>query len=514
MKRICSGLVGLLLMVGCLPGCSGDPPVSPASSGGTETTLLTTAASGTTTAADNSGYSTNISAGDTVVTGVTGKTNNKTQAVVTTKVQSPSQPSKAPTPSVDIGEDETGKFELPKFENVEGTTVDLFTFGSASSEGSKRWIKDFKDIYGATLKFSSVAQESYDATLSARMMSGDKPDVILVLTGGVYTYALNGYLEDLTGKIDLDSPLWKGVADLNRSRFISGKHYLAAVGAYVNDYIWFNRELMEDSGITDTPDVLYDRGEWTVEAMVNLAKEFTYTEKGTQYYGLTAHYQTLGGNLIIARGAVMAEQNSQGQFVSRTGSSEMADAMGMLYDMYNTDKVVMPNSKGDATLNTNAFYYGQAAMCQYSSSLSSQSRFAQKMKDRKISFVPFPKWDESTPSRQRGTVSVFAVGKGSDNVNGALAFISQRRYGTADVTEIERSNEERRTVYFNTDKEIQYLNEAKEDSVMASWEGLPKQQLMTMCQNISMGGSWTRTLNQFEPQFLQGLKELNDLMKN
>lgn len=511
MKRICAIILCALFLIGGVVGCNKQP----ADNTTTTTTVdavTTTTDDGTTTTVEGGDNTTTVD--DTVTTTVNGGTTpNKNvttttnQKVTTTK----NQPAVSPT-TADVSSDIKGHYELPKISGVSGTTVDLFTWGSASSEGSKRWIEDFKKDYGATLIFSSVAQEVYDTTLSARMMSANKPDVILVPTGGVYTYALNNYLEDITGKIDLDAPMWKGVADLNRSRFINGKHYLAMVGAYVNDYIWFNREMMEDNGITDTPDKLYAKGEWTVKAMIDLAKEFTYTDKGTQYYGMSAHYQTLGGNLIIARGAIMAEQNKSGKFVSRTGSSEMADAMGMLYDMYNKDKVVMPNSKGDATLNTNAFYYGQVAMCQYSSSLSSQSRFAQKMKDRKISFVPFPQWDETTPSRQRGVVSTFAVAKGSDNVNGALAFINHRRFGTADLSFVEESNAEYKRVYNYTDQEIQYLEDAKNNSVMASWEGLPKQQLMTMCQNVSMGGAWARTLQMFEPQFLQGLQELNDLM--
>lgn len=495
MKRLCAVMLCALLLIGCLVGCNKAPDKG---------TVTTTAVTTTT------GDGTQTTLGDgTATTGGNGEATSSTSKKTTTTANTPV----ATKPTADVSADIRGDYDLPKISGVSGTTVDLFTWGSASSEGSKRWIEDFKKDYGATLKFSSVAQETYDSALSARMMSNDKPDVILVPTSGVYTYALNGYLEDVTGKINLNDPMWKGVAELNRSRFINGKHYLVNVGAYVNDYIWFNREMMEDYGITDTPDKLYKEGKWTVKAMIDLAKEFTYTEKGTQYYGLAAHYQTLGGNLIIARGAIMAQQNKNGQFVSRTGSSEMADAMGMLYDMYNKDKVVMPNTKGDATLNTNAFYYGQVAMCQYSSSLSSQSRFAQKMKDRKISFVPFPQWDESTPARQRGVVSTFAVGKGSDNVNGALAFINHRRYGTADISFVEESNAEYKRVYNYTDEEIGYLEDAKAASVMASWEGLPKQQLMTMCQNVSMGGAWARTLQMFEPQFLQGLQELNDLMK-
>lgn len=499
MKKVCAITLVAMLLMSCLVGCGKGP----AESNGGSSSILdvsqipsgdnTTDIIGTGTSSAAAGDSTTAATqGGGKVTTTTGKI-----SVI--------------DPNVGLGSDVTGNFELPKFSGVAGTEVELFTWGSAASEASARWIKEFKDEYGATLKFYSVTQDKYDDALNGRMMSGDKPDVILIPTNGVYTYALNGYLEDITGKIDLNAPLWKGVANLNKSRFIGGKHYLIAVGAYVNDYIWFNRELMEDNGITDTPDKLYDQGKWTVQAMIDLAKQFTYTEKGAQYYGLAANYQTLGGNLIISRGAVMAEMNKSGRFVSRTGSSEMADAMGVLYDMYNKDKVVMPNSKADKTLDANAFASGQVAMCQYSSSLSSQDAFAERMKSRKISFVPFPQWDESTPARQRGVVSTFAVGKGCDNVNGALAFISMRRFGTADETAIKTEHDERRNVYFNTDKEIQYLDDAKSASVMASWEGLPKQQLMTMCQNVSMGGAWAKTLNQFEPQFLQGLKELNDL---
>lgn len=511
MKRICAIILCALFLIGGLVGCNkqtdnGTTTTADAVTTTTEDGVTTTVEGGDTTTADDTVTTTAPISGGTTANNANKTTTTNQKVTTTTKKVIMTNP------SADISDDLKGHYELPKFNGVSGTTVELFTWGSAASEGSKRWIEEIKRDYGITLTFSSVAQNVYDTTLSARMMSANKPDVILVPTSGVYTYALNGYLEDVTDKVDLNAPLWKGVADINRSRFINGRHYLIATGTYVNDYIWFNREMMEDNGITDTPDKLYERGEWTIKAMIDLAKEFTYTDKGTQYYGLSAHYQTLGGNIIVARGAIMAEQNKSGKFVSRTGSSEMADAMGMLYDMYNKDKVVMPNSKGDATLNTNAFYYGQVAMCQHSFSLSSQSRFAQKMKDRKISFVPFPKWDEATPYRQRGTVNIFAVAKGSDNVNGALAFINHRRFGTADLSYVEESNAEYRRVYNFTDKELQYRDEAKDDSVMASWEGLPKQQLMTMCQNVSNGGAWPRTLQIYEPQFQQGLQELNALM--
>ena len=398
---------------------------------------------------------------------------------------------------------------LPAFASVKGKTVELFTTDSAATDQSKKAIEDFKNLYGATLKMTTADWANYENLLNARIMANNAPDVAIVRNADRYTFPLKGVLQDVSGKINFDSPLWKDVSALNSGLAIKGKQYQISTGSFVPYCVWYNKSLMLDNGIIDTPDKLYDKGAWTVSAMRKLAKDLTVRSgEATTQFGLGADYSILGGCLMTARGSEVVTRSDKA-FSNNINDTKVADAMNTLYDMYIVDKSMTP-----ADQQINNFAKSRSAMLIEGTWLTQQKAIYTLKQKGTIAMVPFPKWDGADESH---LMEVYALGipKGAKNMDYGLAYINYHRYATVDKSQIEKERSTQKTKYAMTDKELDYITNARAKGVTPSWYGLPGDSPLNtlIFMHTATGNSWAVTIEQYSPDVNKSIKELNDLMK-
>ena len=237
MKRTLACLLAAILCAS-MAAC-GRNPVTPSS---------TESAGSALSSSDVSGDS--AATGGTETTDTTQNTESNSPAQTTTAGKTPtkatsSKPTSKPVVSV----------SLPSY-NIKGQTVELLTHDSPETDASKERSARFKEAYGATLKMTNCDWASMQTVLNSRVMANNPPDVTVVRNADYYTYQLSGILQDISGKIDYSTPLWKDVKAINDSMKVTDKQYYAVINRWVGWYIWYNKSIMLDNGIMDTPDKL------------------------------------------------------------------------------------------------------------------------------------------------------------------------------------------------------------------------------------------------------------------
>ena len=488
MKRTLACLLAAILCAS-MAAC-GRNPVTPSS---------TESAGSALSSSDVSGDS--AATGGTETADTTQNTESNSPAQTTTAGKTPtkatsSKPTSKPVVSV----------SLPSY-NIQGQTVELLTHDSPETDASKELIARFKEAYGATLKMTNCDWASMQTVLNSRVMANNPPDVTVVRNADYYTYQLSGILQDISGKIDYSTPLWKDVKDINDSMKVSDKQYYAAINRWVGWYIWYNKSIMLDNGIMDTPDKLYDQGKWTVSAMRSLAKELTVRdgEKITQY-GLGSDYGTLANCLEVARGATQVKRSGN-TFSSNINDPALADAFNMLYDLYAADKCMTPIDQ-----HNNMFAKGRCAMLVEGSWLP-QQRSIKALKDKgSIGMVPFPKW-EGQAEHQSGEVTCTGIPRGVKNTDKGMAFINFQRYIAIDTAQLKKSRETQKTKYSMTDKELDYQEAAADKAVVGSWLGIPNSPSYLMAMMVAYGNSWSLTVEKYGPDLKKSIDELNAMVK-
>ncbi len=486
MKRLLALLTALLLCLSAV-ACGGKPADTPESSGASlpepsapEQSESLPSPTDTTDAATTAG----TTAARTTVSG--GKTSPTKSAGGGT---SPTE-----TPVVHA--------TLPKF-NIRGKTVELLTHDSPETEESKKIIARFKDAYGATLKMTSVSWSDMATKLNSRVMSNDPPDAVVVRNADIYTYQLNGILKDISGMLDLDSVLWRDIKARNSDLMLGDKQYVAVIQNWVSWYLWYNKTLMRNNGVTDTPDKLYERGEWTVSAMQRLAKELTLRDgEAVTQYGLGANYDTLANCLMAARGTALVTRDGS-TFKNNITATQMADAYNLLFDLYAADKCMAPIDQ-----HSNMFAKGRCAMLVEGSWLTDQ-RSMRALKDKgSIELVPFPKWD-GEPERQMGEMTCTGIPRNAKNTDLGLAYINFQRYSAIDYDQRKLDREQQKKTRLLTDSELDRMAQVEKYAVPASGLGIPNTQQYMISMMVAYGNAWSLAVEKYAPEVQKAVDELN-----
>ena len=245
MKRIGIGLLTAVLFLSftsCAQNPAGDNPAS-----GETSSSVSSTGSSLSSAADVSSASSDTSSA------ISGDSSTAPGSTTTTKAASERTTVKPP---------ESGTTEPPVVHatlpdiNIKGKTVELLTSDSPETEASQTAIARFKEAYGATLKMTHADWADLQTVLNSRVMADNAPDVVVVRNADMYTYQLNGILKDITGLIDYSTPLWKDIKASNDSLKLTDKQYVAVIEQWVGWFLWYNKSLMLDNGITDTPDTI------------------------------------------------------------------------------------------------------------------------------------------------------------------------------------------------------------------------------------------------------------------
>lgn len=321
-------------------------------------------------------------------------------------------------------------------EKLKGTTVKFASTIDPKNDGTQSVIDSFTKKYGINVKIVSCSLDTYIAEMQILINNGESPDV--GRSNGDFP-ACVAYFDSLDkAKIDFDDPIWNQTT-FKMSTF-NGKPYMCETyGDYWTelDMTIFSKSALENAGFTegvDFPMDLYNKGEWTWSAFLNIAKECSKTSgKAAGYASYEAALHTCGASVYTVKDE---------KIVSGLNDSKAVEVMKS-YAQARKDGYI--NNKGISGIATG----DTAIVIDHAWNLRNDSDMAATgIKKADIGFCYLPSWEKGGATPATGIFRGFGVIRGAKNPEGAGVFL--RHYLDVENYDTESAfiNEEAKTFFF------------------------------------------------------------------
>ncbi len=269
----------------------------------------------------------------------------------------------------------------------------------------------FQKEFGVKIDVHISTHETYWTDFSKMVAAGNAPDLIDAEAAKFYPMPLaNNLLQTWDGVIDFSTPLWADVQDLLEKYQWKDKIYWPCLGRYVYGWFYYNKSMFTNYGLEDqTPRALYERGEWTLDKMVELSDSFIERDNKNEIiqYGLV---QQEYDPLFIA-GLPIVEVINGTEYVNNLKDPKIAKVMNVMNS-------ISPGSGTGSWHNadcTPTFVAEKAAMCFNYQTILTDGSVADFMNDGILGIAPNPKLDAD--SKHYVTMAV-DPGYGLANVEG------------------------------------------------------------------------------------------------
>ncbi len=288
----------------------------------------------------------------------------------------------------------------------------------------KPGVKLFEETYGGKIDYIEVAWAEAQDRLATLIASGDSPDLVDKGDNTFPSLMAKNMYEDLTDYIDLSKPQWDGMHELIENYSWNGKHfyYPFTVNALPNCLI-YNKTLFEDTGIDD-PKELYDNNNWTWDTFKNCMQQFVDNVEGA----VGGVYGLLGTNIIITTGVPFIGAEG-GKITNNINTPEVERATLYLEELRREKLAVRgdgmwSNETAPLAKNKNVAFLGVGQW--------KITDFCKVNTGDEFGFVPYPR-DPAADKYYYGSSNFgYMVPKGSENIEGAAAFIDIMRQCNTD----------------------------------------------------------------------------------
>jgi ABC-type glycerol-3-phosphate transport system substrate-binding protein len=109
-------------------------------------------------------------------------------------------------------------------------------------------------------------------------MANDMPD--LYLNANFPTDLMNDFVQPLDDMIDFNHPMWNDVRDIMKMIEWNGKNFFTVNYPWgFSDTIFYNPQIFAANAM-ETPNELFDKGEWTWDKLKQIAEALTFDEDG------------------------------------------------------------------------------------------------------------------------------------------------------------------------------------------------------------------------------------------
>ncbi|MBQ4102377.1 MAG: extracellular solute-binding protein [Oscillospiraceae bacterium] len=213
-------------------------------------------------------------------------------------------------------------------------------------------IEKFEKDYGKEVKIiQAVGEQLWNEKVAAQIAAKDPVGVFVISVDQYLGMYQKNYLMPVNDYVDLTK---KGnqIEVMNDFICFDGKYYAAGVSAtpYV---LYYNKDILSANGYDpDEPKNLYEKGEWTWEKFVEIARTCTDEEAGI--VGL----ENMFDEVFQASNACAAVKFENGKYVLNLGTPEMRHTLEMVQDIFNKNVVC---GNGYVT-GQNKFLKGKSAM--------------------------------------------------------------------------------------------------------------------------------------------------------
>lgn len=226
------------------------------------------------------------------------------------------------------------------------------TWSSWGNTGEVAHLKEFNDAYNKTqsaiqAKYIPVPTDGYEAKLLTQLNGGTAPDVFYSGDGTIATLIKNKAVKDLTETL-------AGAHSKSKPDEFAGDLWGPAKSAEGTIYgvpvdcnplvLWFNKKLLQNAGITDSPADLHDAGKWTWEAFQGMLDKLA--AKGSKPFVLS-DWWALRYSWVTGNGGKIYDG---GKYVANDDPKSM-EAFQWLADNIKAKKIIfsgsLPKGQGD-----------------------------------------------------------------------------------------------------------------------------------------------------------------------
>lgn len=194
-------------------------------------------------------------------------------------------------------------------------------------------IKELETKYNKKVTvMTTTGQQTWNEKVAAQVAAKDPIDVFCVKIEQYLSMYQKGYLGPVDKYVDL-SKEWHNTKVMDKYIRFDGKYYAGCVSAtpYV---LYYNRDVLANNGFDpDEPQKLYEKGEWTWDKFVEIARECSDDEGGIM--GL----ENMFDEVFQASNACAAVNYKDGKYELNIMSPEMRNTLEMVQDVFHTNPI-------------------------------------------------------------------------------------------------------------------------------------------------------------------------------
>ncbi len=304
------------------------------------------------------------------------------------------------------------------------------------------------ELYGGEIEYISCSSGSgYFEQLGILIAAGDSPDLVRY-DWPVFPYAISKNMyEPLDEYIDLNTPLWEGIADTVDSFAYNGKHYYYPYRITTHFALNYNKKVIAENNLAD-PYELYKEGKWTWDTFRQLLIDWCNLDEDN--IGIAGDG---GMSFIATTGTPLIDVKSDGTIVNNINSPDVARAMQFCYELYRSGLTyqgefegwVSPqlwarNSERLLFLGMNPEWTYGAAAEEIQNPTGVENDICGVPTD--FAFVPYPRDTEADKYYAPHDSFGYLVPKGAKNIKGAVDWMQLNRVYATDAGVIATARED------------------------------------------------------------------------
>lgn len=259
---------------------------------------------------------------------------------------------------------------------------------------------------------------SFSQKVELMQKSGVRLDAVLFSNEQYPISIAKGLYLPLDDYINFSDELWLSAKKASDKLRYNGKIY-TVVNYDVRRFIWYNKKLFTDKGLTLPMDLL-EKGQWTWE---NLQKSAEAITEDTDKDGI---YETVGimGSIGIF-GGLFASKNTNFKTLTPDGirntclDKDVADIMDYAYKLFGQQ-----GFKYDDTQGAEMFINNRCGMLCEGYYIVFDPRYKELSMNGELEFVPFPRWENQKEPIYFTEFGGYLIPKNVENMDGSIAFLT------------------------------------------------------------------------------------------
>lgn len=358
-------------------------------------------------------------------------------------------------------------------------------------------LKAFKEQYpDIELELITASIDNWMVKLRTSASSGEPIDVFQDSANNNPMYALRGINQPLQDYIDMNNPnLHKETMD---TVFCYNGNYYVAVTEPDPCVLFYNKDIFESEGL-ETPEELYQAGNWNFDSLTRIAKQLTYSNNSGKRWGLACNYPYIffGAN---ATSMVKLDQNYK--YTLNITDPNLMKSMEVIQDAWYTNQW-----EGWEGTPWTSFYNGSAAMLADFKWVEQNILEAKEygLCDFEYGMVPMATGPNNPEGLTPMTAFGYAMGNGCDTPYHSGILIDMLINGEAEDNAKNYANfpAEHLKTYEELGKKLYPIN-SYDSAVGGAFE---------ICQAIGAGQSIPQAIAEYTPIYQQKVDEANGVIQ-